>query len=541
MSRASGSEATAPSVLEAFPDGVIVVDESGLISLVNAAVERLFGYARGNLLGQPVEVLFPEPGRNAWKAEPSGSLAPRASGTPDASIELLARRKDGRVFPVEVGLSRVLDAGRPLTVGLVTDVTSRKQAENRLKTEFSVTQALAESATLQEAAPLVIEAICEALGWEVGELWGLDGAARVLRREGVWNKPGLDLAAFHAEGRDISFAPGAGLPGRVWQTGEPLWVADVSDKPWYTRRDAARRSGLHAVVAFPVRSDRGVTGVLTFLSHSIRQPDDGLLRVMADIGSRIGHYAELKRARDELERQSEVLHQADKLASLGTLVAGVVHEMNNPLGIISSRIELMLMDAEHQGLPAPIVEDLQVLYRHTQRMSRVAQSLLSFARQAPRETRPVDLNGVVEDTLLLARKSMANEGIRISTALERMLPPLVADGTALQQLLLNLLTNSREAMTGGGEIKIETRMAPSRPDWIQLIVADTGPGIPPQVLPRIFDPFYTTKPTGTGLGLPVSYGIVKDHRGTIDVQSTPGQGTRFTLSFPLLPASAGEV
>lgn len=226
--------------------------------------------------------------------------------------------------------------------------------------------------------------------------------------------------------------------------------------------------------------------------------------------------------------------QAEKLASLGTLSAGLAHELNNPIGIISSRIEVMLMEAEERSLPPQFREDLQVLHRNAHRVARIAHSLLSFARPSPGERGPVDLNHVVEEILLLVEKQMVKEGIRFRTALDPALPPIMGDGNALQQVLMNLMTNARDAMAGGGEIRIETGPAPGRPGWIRLVVADTGAGIPPEDLPKIFDPFYTTKRAGTGLGLSVTHGIIRDHTGTVDVQSEPGKGTAFILSFPAL-------
>ncbi|MBI4609269.1 MAG: PAS domain S-box protein [Candidatus Rokubacteria bacterium] len=230
--------------------------------------------------------------------------------------------------------------------------------------------------------------------------------------------------------------------------------------------------------------------------------------------------------------------QAEKLAALGTLSAGLAHELNNPIGIISSRIELMLMEAESQGLPAEAREDLRVLHRHAQRVARIAAGLLSFARQSPADRGPVDLNRIVEDTLLLIAKQMSQEGIRITPALEPTLPAVLGDANALQQVVLNLLTNSREAMASGGEIRIETGLMPERRDRVRLLIADSGPGIAPEALSKIFDPFFTTKVEGTGLGLSVSYGIVRDHAGTVDVQSVPGKGTTFILSFPATSGGA---
>ncbi|KRT75082.1 MAG: Histidine kinase [Candidatus Rokubacteria bacterium CSP1-6] len=232
-----------------------------------------------------------------------------------------------------------------------------------------------------------------------------------------------------------------------------------------------------------------------------------------------------------LERSAR---QAEKLAALGTLSAGLAHELNNPVGIISSRIDLMLQEAEELGLPPQVRQDLEVLHRHSQRVSRIARGLLSFARQSPGDRGLLDLNRVVEDTMLLLEKQVSKEGITVRRSLARDLPPMQGDPNALQQVVLNLLTNARDAMRDGGEIRIETGTVAGRPGWLRLVVADNGPGIPLDRLPRIFDPFYTTKAQGTGLGLSVSYGIVRELQGTIDVQSQPGKGTTFTLTFPVV-------
>ena len=230
-----------------------------------------------------------------------------------------------------------------------------------------------------------------------------------------------------------------------------------------------------------------------------------------------------------LERSAR---QSEKLAALGTLAAGLAHELNNPIGIISSRIEIMLLDAEAEPLPPAVMEDLRVLHRHAQRVARIAQGLLSFARQSSGQRGPVDMNHLVEETLLLMEKQIGKDGIAVKRALAPDLPPVWGDGNALQQVMVNLLTNARDALVGGGEVAVRTGPAPGQAGAVRLIVSDTGPGIPPDVLPRIFDPFFTTKTEGTGLGLSISYGIVREHKGTVDVQSRPGQGTTFILTFP---------
>jgi PAS domain S-box-containing protein len=238
---------------------------------------------------------------------------------------------------------------------------------------------------------------------------------------------------------------------------------------------------------------------------------------------------------DITERRAleQTARQTEKFAALATLSAGIAHELNNPLSIISSRLELMLSEpGSPQPLSPQLAEDLHVVHRHVQRVSQIAQSLLSFARQTPRERRPIDLNAVVEETLVLMGKQLSKRGIAIVTNLSADSPKVIGDANGVEQVLMNLLLNARDAMPNGGEVRIETVAAPDPPGWVRLVVADTGHGIPPEVLPKVAEAFFTTKPTGTGMGLAVSYTIIREHGGTVAVESEPKRGTRFTISLP---------
>ena len=261
------------------------------------------------------------------------------------------------------------------------------------------------------------------------------------------------------------------------------------------------------------------------VSLSFVQTDEGTSAIafITDISERVA----LQRA----------ARQADKLAALGTLSAGIAHEINNPIGIITSRVEVMLLEAEGGELPAELRKDLDVILRHARRVASITQALLSFARVSPGNREPVSLNRVAEEIVHLAQKDMSRARVDVTLKLDENLPGISADANAIGQVLLNLLTNALRAMPDGGEITIETRHLPATRS-VRLLVRDNGSGIPPEILPRIFDPFFTTKPDGTGLGLSISHGIVHEHHGTVDVNSEVGKGTTFTLTFPL-DASAG--
>jgi PAS domain S-box-containing protein len=239
---------------------------------------------------------------------------------------------------------------------------------------------------------------------------------------------------------------------------------------------------------------------------------------------------ERKRAERDRMALEHATRQMERLAALGSLAAGLAHELNTPIGIISSRIELMLLENAGGALPPDVAEDLKVIHRHAQRMGRLAAGLLSLGRRSSGERRPVDLNRAIEDALLLVGPQTVKGGIEIVSDLAPDVM-VVGDSNAFQQVLLNLLANARDAMAGrAGRLSIATRREPA--GMVRLEIADTGAGIAPEDVAHIFEPFFTTKPTGTGLGLAITYGIVREHGGTIEVDSAPGRGTRFVLTLP---------
>ncbi len=241
-------------------------------------------------------------------------------------------------------------------------------------------------------------------------------------------------------------------------------------------------------------------------------------------------------ARDlsEERRVEEHLRQAEKLAALGELVAGVAHEVNNPLTGISAFSQLLLEDE----LSAEQHESVRLIKREADRAVGVIRDLLVFARKAPAREAVVDLSDLVRRTIRLRSYHLSAAGVDVETDLAEDLPGVKGDDQKLQQVVLNLVANAEHAMEGGGQrlLRLRTWRTSER---IVLEVADSGTGMTPDVRAHIFEPFYTTKPegTGTGLGLSVSYGIVQAHGGTIDVESIPGQGTVFRISFPLAPVT----
>jgi len=230
--------------------------------------------------------------------------------------------------------------------------------------------------------------------------------------------------------------------------------------------------------------------------------------------------------RDELERR---LVQADRLSSVGLLAAGVAHEVNTPLAVISTYAQMLAKQVSGDDQKTKLLEKIA---KQTFRASEIVNSLLNFSRTSPTTFEEVDLNRVLQESLVLIQHQLEKAGITVELDLEEQVSPVEGNPGRLQQVFLNLFLNARDAMGAGGTLTIRSRR---QADALSVDVTDTGHGIHPENLSRIFDPFFTTKTVrkGTGLGLSVSYGIVREHGGVIEVSSQPGEGTQFHLEFPM--------
>jgi two-component system NtrC family sensor kinase len=244
---------------------------------------------------------------------------------------------------------------------------------------------------------------------------------------------------------------------------------------------------------------------------------------------------EVQKKTAEIMRAHDQLINAEKLASLGRMAAGVAHELNSPLtGIVTFSHLLLKRTPEN----AQDVEDLEVIIAQAERCSKIVKSLLGFSRKTTSEKALVSVNALIETTIAMVRNQAKFHNIRFALSLDPALPSVAADPNQLQQVFLNLFINASDAMNEKGEIAVRTRLsddASADKKLIEIEFTDTGPGIPEGHLGKIFEPFFTTKPIGkgTGLGLAVSYGIIKKHEGNISVRSEPGKGASFFVRLPV--------
>jgi two-component system NtrC family sensor kinase len=234
---------------------------------------------------------------------------------------------------------------------------------------------------------------------------------------------------------------------------------------------------------------------------------------------------------DELKKIHDQLYRSEKLASLGKLAAGVAHEINNPLTGVLTNSSLLLEDLEDSD---PRKEDVQVIVNETIRCREIVKRLLDFARQTKPQKKLTNINQIIENIILLVRNQSSFRNITIKKSLCENIPKIMADLDQIQQVFINLVLNASEAMSNGGQLYIESKLAANN-DYIEIKFKDTGCGISDLDKAKIFDPFFTTKGHGTGLGLSISYGIVERHGGKIIVDSIQGSGTIFTIFLPVNP------
>jgi PAS domain S-box-containing protein len=636
-------------LLDSASDSIYGLDREGRTTFVNPAAARMLGWEIADLLGRPMHDLVHHAHGDGCSYPPEA--CPIYAALQDGAVHQVHNevfwRKDGTSFPVEYVSTPIHEQGALVgAVVVFKDISEWKRAERLQQTQLAVSHVLAAAETLEDAAPHILQAVCDTAGWELGVLWLVDHGARALRCETIWQKPDAGLDEFTAISRATALPPGVGLPGRVWSAGDAAWILDVVDDPNFPRAQAAARVGLHAAFAFPVRVGGHIHRVIEFFSRAVREPDGTLLKMMADIGMKIGQFVERKQAaqalvrayeetekilaslpgailivdsreeivyanalaaqyfgghdhatlvrrrlhdalklpppaRERLERElaavragtprapdpefeadkrvyryrlfplmlrageppqtgtiiwdvteerqiQDHLLQTEKLASLGTMVSGMAHEINNPAQAILGMAELLQEERELEKV-REYASDIIAYAKH---VSGVARDFVGYTRVTSRDGAcEVDLRDRLAEAVKMVRRGPHFGYVEVVTAFDPV-PPLRARKAEIDQLFINLIHNAVQAMNGSGRLTLSAAVEQQQ---VVVRIDDTGCGIPKAVLHKIFDPFFTTKEPGkgTGLGLSIVYRIVTRYGGTLGVESEEGKGTRFTIRFPL--------
>lgn len=487
----SGVEVYAQAIVETATNGVITTDEQGIIKSFNPAAERIFHYTADEAIGQTITLLLPD-----LSFEESAGLRqlPRIG-------EMVGRRQDGSTLPVEL-TGNVAHLNREtLFIGIVRDITQRKQVEEALRTS-------------EERYRLVVE----------GSIQGMY----------IHNQEGIIQFVNSAMAKILGYRDPQELLGQHYQI--LIAAHERSRIEGYTMA-LLRGEITPSLLEYQCVCKDGTIIWVQCLSSVVKwEEEPAILSVFVDITKRM--------------RLEEQLLQARKMEAIGTLAAGIAHDFNNILAAILGYTELATYDVPQDSRTW---HNLQEVLTAGHRAKDLVRQILTFSRQYEQERKPVQLHLIVREVLKLLRASIPTT-IDIQQHLETE-GTVLADPTQMHQVLLNLCANAAYAMrqTGGVlEIRLEavevtesfaTLHPPLYPGpHLRLTVRDTGQGMPPEVMERIFEPFFTTKPAGegTGMGLSVVHGIIAKHEGVITVESTPGQGTTFTIYLPRLDGTTAH-
>lgn len=551
-------------VLQAESRSRILVENLPLVSYVKEAtptggpiyispqIEELLGYSQEEWLSRPdfwQDRLYPPDKERTLAAIRDHSLAQTAW---DLEYRMVTR--DGRVRWFQNRSTQFVDTpGQPpLAYGFVLDVTERKRAEALRTGAIGVFERLAAGASIVEVLSVLLRASEDIHPGIIGSICELgdDGRLRYLAAP--------SLPAFYREKTDaIAIGPNVRSCAVAAYLAKRVVVEDIATDPnWAKDRDLALRAGLRSCWSEPILSSSGrVLGTLAIFSGQPEAPppvDQQLMQTAARLAGmvmqRVRNEADLTSYREHLEelvaertRELELsldrLRHSERLAAVGTLAAGIAHEINNPVGLILLSAERLLQTSDNPEEAGKILPYLQDIVANAKRCGKIVKNVLHFAqRNDPAERWPDDVNAVVRAAAELTRAYAANQAGSIELNLQENLPQVLLNPLELEQVFINLIRNGIESAIDAPRIVIRSELVG---DMVRVSVRDFGRGISDEQRNRVFDPFYTTRQTegGTGLGLSLAYGIISGHGGRIEVENAPGGGAIVIVELPIAAGS----
>jgi len=518
------SEERFRSVVQTASDAIISIDSGGDVVSWNNAAEAVFGYSAAEMIGRPFIRILPEGFRKAHEQALQRVVATGQAGSVGRMAELVGRRANGREFPLELSLARWKTAEGMFFTGIVRDITERKEAAEALR---RMNQEL-EHRVQERTAELAEKArILEAFfSTAINPVVFLDKDFNFIR---------VNKAYARACARDVSEFAG--------RNHFEMYPSELKTEFERVLREKMPWQAFARPFVFPDHPDWGVTywdlGLVPVLDD--RGEVDFLVFSLNDVTAR--HTAE--QARDKLQEQ---LYQAQKMEAIGQLAAGLGHDFGNLLATVLDHVSRA---KESLSGAAATRHSLDAVEEAARQARGIVQSLLTFGCQAGARRRPVNLCAVLAESAYLLRHTLPSSIELVITPAE---PPLWvnADPVHMEQILLNLAINARDAMPNGGTLEVSLSSAGEMDEGRsasapgpharlgRLVVHDTGAGMPPEIVSRVFDPYFTTKPRGqgTGLGLSIIHGIVEDMGGRIDMDSQVGHGTTVTILLPCIEPPA---
>ncbi len=502
------SEERFKSISESAKDVIIMVDPEGKISFWNAAAENTFNYTYKEAMGKNIhELIAPDRYRDKFRTEFEGC---RASGSNQAigkTIEFIAKRRDGREFPIELSVSPLLLRDQWHAVAIIRDITERQRVEEALRESEAKYRTLFDTAN--DAILIMQDDMFIDCNVHTLEMFGCKW------EQIIGETPYMFSPVYQSDG-----------------------TASKVKALEYIR--AAMNGTPQSFEWLHCRLDRTPFFAEINLSRMEFNDETFILSIVRDITER-------KKAEEQKRSYQEKLERAERMESLGILAGGIAHDLNNILGPLVGYPELMLMKLPDDS---PLRKQVKRIGRAAQGAADVVQDLLTLARRGRYEMAPIDINDIVEaylDSPSFMKLTEKHPDVKSRVILQKPIGYILGSFHHLLKVFMNLVINAFDAMPGGGELTIESKQQFAekllsgfekieKGDYIILSVRDTGMGIDPKDFAKIFEPYYSKKKMGTsgsGLGLSVVYGIVKDHKAYYDILSDIGKGTEFFLYFPV--------
>jgi two-component system sensor kinase FixL len=493
------------AVLDAAVDAVVLFDHEGRIELLNHAGERMFGYNEEEVIGLKVNILLPEPYRSQQDDYLRRYIDQREPRIIGIGRELMAKRRDGSEFAAEFAVGHVKGTEPPRFVGFIRDITVRRNAEEALR---------------RSEAQLTIAQEIANLGNYVVHFDG--------KFEDYWS-PQL----YRVLGRRYG-EPYIG----VYEHLEP--IVHPADRARLQQARAELDAGSRTMdIEYRIIHPDGSLRYVHHIAQNTRGPDG---RVLRQIGT-LHDITDRRHAENEARQMQDRIAHFGRISTMGEMAAGIAHEVNQPLTAIATYAQAcQRLIAKGEFPQEEIAAALEHIGTQALRAGEVIRRLRTFVKNREVRREPIEPNRLLEDVLTLAQTDAHHNGVRMRIEPSQSGAQVQADAVQIQQVILNLVRNSIDAMAEVPEPQREIvlRARVDHEGDVEFMVADRGPGVDPSVVAELFNPFFTTKPGGTGLGLSISRSIVRAHGGKLWCSSNPGGGARFFFTLPAVPAPTGS-